>query len=50
MYDISFVAHQINNPSFIKNLISEPVGMEIDIAHHDYDDSIHHFGRLASGA
>ncbi len=52
MYDISFIAHQVNNPSFIKNLISEPVGMEIDIAysqtkhtwvvaHHDYDDSIH---------
>lgn len=52
MYDISFIAHQVNNPSFIKNLIFEPVGMEIDIAysqtkkawvvaHHDYDDSIH---------
>lgn len=49
---MSFIAHQLNNPSFLKELVAEPVGMEIDvaysnakkvwiIAHHDYDNAEH---------
>jgi hypothetical protein len=49
---MSFIAHQVNNPIFLKELVAEPVGIEIDvaysnakkvwiIAHHDYDNAEH---------
>lgn len=52
MRNMSFVAHQVNDPSFLKELVIEPIEMEIDIAysntkntwvvaHHDYNNLEH---------
>ena len=52
MKNMSFVAHQVNAPSFLSKLVVEPIAMEIDVAysntkkewvvaHHDYGNVEH---------